>query len=310
MDILESYLQHICGKESVKTNEPLSRWTTFRVGGPARYFVTVDHKNTLPRLLSALHYLEAPYFILGLGANVLASDHGFDGVVIKLAFHHIEHNDTFLYADAGAKLGAVVNYARDHELTGLEWATGIPATIGGGVYMNCGAFDHCLADSIVMVDALIDGEIKTLTHNQLNFGYRHSLFMEQPAVILGAYFRLEHGQKDKITAQMQTIIEKRRCHPHEPSAGSVFKRPRDNFYVGKVIEDLGLAGYQVGDAQISPKHCNFIVNTGNATANDILKIIYHVQDLVEQKTGVLLETEIIFLGKIDENSIKNTSANN
>ena len=300
MDILASYLQYICGKENVKTNEPLSRWTTFRVGGPARYFVTVTHKHILTRLLSALHYLEAPYFVLGLGANVLASDAGFDGVIIKLAFNHIEHNDTFLYADAGAKLGAVVNYARDHELAGLEWATGIPATVGGGVYMNCGAFDHCLADSIVMVDILIDGKIKTLTRNQLNFSYRHSLFMEQPAVILGAYFRLEHGEKTAITTQMQTIITKRRRHPHEPSAGSVFKRPRDNFYVGKVIEDLGLAGYQVGGAQISPQHCNFIVNTGNATANDILTIIYHVQDLVEQKTGVLLETEIIFLGKSND----------
>jgi len=296
MDILENYLQHICGAANVKRDEPLNQWTTFKVGGPARFLVIVEHKHTLRRLLKALQYLEYPYFILGLGANVLASDQGFDGVVIKLAFKNIEHNDVFLYADAGAKLGAVVNYARDHSLSGLEWATGIPATIGGGIYMNCGAFEHCLSDVVVLVDVIINGEIKTLTRNQLDFGYRHSLFMEQPAVIIGAYFRLEHGKKDEISAQMQKIITKRQRQPHEPSAGSVFKRPKPDFYVGKVIEDLGLAGYTVGGAQISPQHCNFIVNKGGATCDNILKIIYHVQDTVEKQTGVLLETEIIFLG--------------
>ena len=171
-DILEKYLQHICGAENVKINEPLAGWTTFKVGGPARYFVMVEKKATLQKLINALTYLEEPYFILGLGANVLASDLGYDGVIIKLNFKNIEQNDVFIYADAGAKLGAVVNYARDHNLSGLEWAVGIPATIGGGVYMNCGAFNHSMSDVIVMVDVLQDGEVKTLTRNQLNFGYR------------------------------------------------------------------------------------------------------------------------------------------
>lgn len=299
MDILENYLQHFCGAENVKRDEPLSRWTTFRVGGPARYFVIVEHKNTLQRLLRALEYLEYPYFILGLGANVLVSDRGFDGIVLKLNFKTIEHNDVFVYADAGAKLGAVVNYARDHGLSGLEWATGIPATVGGGIYMNCGAFDHSLGDVTVMVDVIEHGEIKTLTQNQLDFGYRHSLFMEQPAVIIGAYFRLEPGKTAEITAEMQKILQQRSRHPHEPSAGSVFKRPKDGFYVGRVVEELGLAGYTVGGAQVSPQHCNFIVNTGKATCHDILQVLYHVQDTVEKATGVLLETEIIFLGQID-----------
>lgn len=299
MDVLENYLRHLCGDANVKLDEPLAQWTTFRVGGPARYFVIVEQKQTLQRLLRALEYLEYPYFILGLGANVLASDRGFDGVIIKLNFKTIEQNDVFVYADAGAKLGAVVNYARDHGLTGLEWATGIPATVGGGIYMNCGAFDHALGDVTVMVDVIDHGEIKTLTRNQLDFGYRHSIFMEQPAVILGAYFRLEHGETTQIAEQMQTIIAKRRRHPHAPSAGSVFKRPQDGFYVGKVVEELGLGGYTVGGAQVSPQHCNFIVNTGHATCDDILQVLYHVQDTVEKATGVLLETEIIFLGQID-----------
>lgn len=298
-DILENYLQYICGTENVKINEPLARWTTFQVGGPARYFVIVEHKSTLQKLINALTYLEAPYFILGLGANVLASDQGYNGVIIKLNFQTIEHNDVFLYADAGAKLGAVVNYAKEHGLSGLEWAAGIPATVGGGVYMNCGAFDHSISDVVVMVDILQDGEVKTVTRNQLDFGYRHSVFMENNAVILGAYFRLEQGEPAKIATRMQEIIQKRRRHPHESSAGSVFKRPRDNFYVGQVVEQLGLGGYTVGGAQVSPQHCNFIVNKGGATCHDICQVLYHVQDEVEKATGVLLETEIVFLGKVD-----------
>ena len=299
MDILENYLQYICGAENVMCNEPLAQWTTFHIGGPARYFVLVEQKQVLGRLINALEYLEYPYFILGLGANVLASDYGYEGVVIKLNFKQIEQNDVFIYADAGAKLGAVVNCARDHALTGLEWASGIPATIGGGIYMNCGAFGHSISDVTVMVDVIINGEIKTLTRNQLNYGYRHSLFMDQPAVIIGAYFRLEHGNQTEISAKMQEIIKKRRYHPHEPSAGSVFKRHKDDFYVGQVVEQLGLGGYAVGGAQVSTKHCNFIINNGNATCNDVLQVLYHVQDTVEKQTGVLLETEIIFLGKVD-----------
>ncbi len=300
MDILVNYLQHLCGSENVKINEPLAKWTTFRVGGPARYFVMVEDKTKLARLIKAMEYLEYPYFILGMGANILASDLGYDGVVIKFNFKKIEQNDVFVYADAGAKLGTVVNYARDHSLQGLAWATGIPATVGGAIYMNCGAFDHSISELVVMVDVLLQGEIKTLTVQELGFGYRHSCFMEKPAVIIGAYFRLEHGDHEKIATEMQTVLTKRQRHPHEPSAGSVFKRPKDGFYVGKVVEELGLVGYRVGGAMVSPQHCNFIVNTGNATCDDILKVLYHVQDTVEKATGVLLETEIIFLGIVEK----------
>lgn len=297
--ILENYLEYICGQENVKRDEPLARWTTFRVGGPARFFVLVDSKEKLSRLISALEYLEYPYFVLGLGANVLASDQGYDGVVIKINFQTIQHNDVFVYADAGAKLSAVVDYARKQGLSGLEWATGIPATIGGGVYMNCGAFEHSISDVVVLVDVWQNGKIKTLTKNQLNFGYRHSLFMDEPAVIIGAYFRLTREKPAKIGTRMREIVQKRSRHPHEPSAGSVFKRPRDNFFVGREIENLGLAGYTVGGAQVSPKHCNFIVNKGDATCHDIWQVLNHVKKQVEQATGVKLESEIVFLGKME-----------
>ena len=303
MDILENYLRHVCGAENVKIDEPLANWTTFRVGGPAKYFVIVNDKQSLVRLVRGLEYIECPYFILGMGANVLASDLGYDGVVIKLNFKKIEQNDVFVYADAGAKLGAVINYAAEHGLSGLEWATGIPATVGGGVFMNCGAFGHNLGEVVIMVDIFTHGEIKTLTGKQLEFGYRHSVFMDEPAVILGAYFRLEHGEPDTIKQQMHEVLQKRARHPHEPSAGSVFKRPKDGFYVGKVVEELGLAGYRVGGAMVSPQHCNFIVNTGGATCDDVLQVIYHLQDEVEKHTGVCLETEIIFLGKVDTKKV-------
>lgn len=295
MDILENYLRHVCGTENVKINEPLAKWTTFRVGGPAHYFVLVDDKQKLVRLVRGLEYIDCPYFILGLGANVLASDDGYDGVVIKINFHQIEHNDVFVYADAGVKLGALVNYVCEHGLSGLEWAAGIPATVGGGVYMNCGAFEHCLSEPIIMVDVLEHGEIKTLTGKQLEFSYRHSIFMQKPAVILGAYFHLTHEDSQIIKNRMNEILEKRRRHPHEPSAGSVFKRPKEGFYVGKVVEELGLAGYTVGGAMVSPQHCNFIVNRGNATCADVLQVLQHVQKVVEENTGVHLETEIVLL---------------
>ena len=296
MDILENYLQHFCGVDNVKRNEPLSRWTTFRVGGPARYFVLVKQKETLVRLIKALKYLDYPYFILGLGANVLASDQGFDGVVMKLEFQHIEQNDVFLYADAGAKLGAVVNFARDHSLAGLAWAAGIPATIGGGVYMNCGAFGHSLSDVVVMVDVIMDGENKTLTRNQLDFSYRHSIFMDQSAVIIGAYLRLAHGDSSVISAEMQTIIEKRRQQPHEPSAGSVFKRPEGN-YAGTLIESAGLKGTSIGGAQVSELHAGFIVNKGGATAQDVLSLIKLIRERVFEMSGIMLEPEVRFVGR-------------
>lgn len=297
-DILFNYLVHICGAAQVRRDEPLSRWTTFRVGGPAKYFVQVTSKATLQKLLSALKYVEIPYFILGMGANVLASDQGYDGVIIKLEFKEIYHNDAFIYADAGAKLGVVGNYAQQHGLSGLEWSTGIPATIGGAVYMNCGAFEHSMQDCVVMVDIIDQGVVKTLTVNQLDYGYRHSIFMQHDYIILGAYLRLQPAEPAQIKAKMQEILAKRANHPKEPSAGSTFKRPRDGFYVGKTIQELGLKGCQIGGAKVSEQHAGFIVNTGNATCQDVCQLIKKIQDTVQQATGVTLQTEVILLGKI------------
>ena len=292
---ITQYLQHLCGKEQVHMDEPLSRWTTFRVGGPADWLVTVPTKTALVRMLSALTYLEQPYFILGRGANVLASDTGYRGVVLHPTFHEIYHNDQFVYADAGATLGAVVNYAAEHGLAGLAWATGIPGSIGGAVYMNAGAFGGCVADVVVLVDVWDGTKVRTLTAAELQFGYRTSVLQHQAWVVLGAYFKLEPGDPTAIRAEMQQIAVKRARHPQQPSAGSTFRRPHDGFYVGREIEQAGLAGYQIGGAQVSPEHCGFIVNTGSATAADIRQLIDHIRAVIKERTGVELTLEIVFL---------------
>jgi UDP-N-acetylmuramate dehydrogenase len=294
-DILHNYLIHICGSENVGVNVPLSTKTTFQIGGNAAYFVTVPTKEALMKLLSALNFLQQKYFIIGLGANILADSNGYDGVIIKLGFKEIMHNDNFLYADAGAKLGVVANYARDNGLSGLEWCVGIPATIGGACYMNCGAFGKEMKDVVIMVDAIEDGEIKTLTNKEIQYGYRKSIFSERPMVITGAYLMMTKGGKEKIGAEMKEIIIKRSAHPKEPSAGSVFLRAKDGFYVGKEIEKLGYKGKKIGGAKVSEKHANFIINDGGATSEDVLNLISEIKDKVKEATGVELHHEIKIL---------------
>jgi UDP-N-acetylmuramate dehydrogenase len=305
-NILLDYLKHIAGDKNVRENLPLSQITTFKIGGPAKFVVDVLSKEILMRLISGLSFLGEKYFILGLGANVLASDDGFNGVIIRIAFKDISHTDDFIYADAGAKLGVVCNFARDNNLAGLEWAVGIPATIGGAAYMNAGAFGGQMSDIIVMADILENGELKTLSANSIKYGYRSSVFQgldktvrvatsRQKIVILGVYLKLQRSQKDIIAQKMKDILQRRKTHPKEPSAGSVFKRPFDGFYVGKVLDELGLKGYQIGGAKVSEKHAGFIVNTGGATCKDVLHLMEDIKTRVKNKTGVLLENEIVLL---------------
>ncbi|MDR1917969.1 MAG: UDP-N-acetylmuramate dehydrogenase [Christensenellaceae bacterium] len=294
-DILLNYLVHICGAENVAENVPLSQKTTFRIGGNARYFVTVPTANALFRLLSALNFLEQKYFIIGLGANILADSSGYNGVIIKLGFNKITHNDEFIYADAGAKLGVVANYARENGLSGLEWCVGIPATIGGACFMNCGAFGKSMEDVVAMVDVIYDGEIKTLTNKEIAYSYRHSIFQDRPMIIIGAYLKMTKGDPEQIGAAMKEILIKRSNHPKEPSAGSVFLRPYDGFYVGKEIEKLGLKGHTVGGAKVSDEHANFIINNGGATSDDVLNLIDEIKTKVKSATGVELRHEIKLL---------------
>jgi len=291
--ILKSYLEYICGKENVAENVALSTKTTIKIGGPARWFVTVPTKEALMRLISTLKYIEQPWFIIGAGANILASDKGYNGVVIKLGFKDIIDNGCFVYADAGASLKMVCNFARENSLSGLEFASGIPGTVGGAVFMNAGAFGGQVSDVVAMVDALIDGEVRTVDTRQLNFKYRSSVFQKKDWIILGAYFFLKTCiDKAEITSKENAFLTQRiKTQPALPSAGSVFKRPA----IGKIIDELGLKGTQIGGARISDLHAGFIVNTGGATCGDVMKLIRLVRKKVKNERGISLQTEIKML---------------
>jgi len=295
--ILKSYIEHICGKESVAENVPLSTKTTFKIGGPARWFVTVPTKQALMRLISALNYIEQPWFIIGAGANVLASDEGYNGVVIKLGFRDIIDNGCFIYADAGANLKRLCNFAREQSLSGLEFATGIPGTVGGAVYMNAGAHGGQISDVVAMADVLVDGDIKTLDARQLGLNYRKSIFQRKRNwIILGAYFYLKKSDKTEIiTKEHNNLMKRLESQPTLPSAGSVFKRPSQDFAVGKAVDELGLKGTKIGGAQISDIHAGFIVNTGGATCKDVLELVKLVRSKIRQSHNIYLQTEIQIL---------------
>ena len=293
--VLKSYMQYICGTENVAENVPLATKTTFGIGGNARFFVKCPTKQSLIRLASALNYIEEKYIIIGNGSNILASDNGFDGVVIKPAFRDITENQLFIYADAGATLAEVAAFARVRELGGLEWAGGIPATVGGAVAMNAGAFSGQISDIVVMVDVLVDGKLVTLDVRQCKFGYRSSTFAKnRNIIILGAYFFLSRGNYDEIVAKENQYRDRRNAtQPKGRSAGSIFKKPSPDFFVGKVIEELGLKGTTRGGATISPQHAGFIVNTGNATQADVMYLVRLIKRKVYETHGVRLKLEVV-----------------
>jgi len=295
--VLRSYLEYICGKDNVAENVLLATKTTFRIGGPARWFVIVPTKEALMRLISTLNYIEQPWFIIGAGANLLASDNGYNGVVIKLGFKDIIDNGCFIYADAGANLKRLCNFAREQSLSGLEFASGIPGTVGGAVYMNAGAHGGQISDVVAMADVLVNGEVKTLDARQLAFDYRKSVFHKKPGwIILGAYFYLKKTDKSEIVLKEQAFLAQRQqSQPTSPSAGSVFKRPSPDFAVGKALDELGLKGTRTGGACISDKHAGFIVNTGGATCDDVMRLIKLARKKVKQKYDLYLQTEIQIL---------------
>jgi len=293
--VLLSYLEHICGKTNVHENYPLKSLTTFGIGGNARFFVAVNSKDKLQRLISALKFIEQKYFIIGNGSNILAHDDGYNGVVIKLGFDEIIDNACFIYADAGVKIGKLCNFAYERGLSGLEFAYGIPATVGGAVYMNAGAFGGAISDVVVMVDALVDSEIKTIEAKNLKFDYRKSVFQKKDWIVLGAYFYLKPCDKNQIRDRMTTNLEKRRTtQPQAKSAGSVFKRDK-NLIVSRAIDELGLKGTRIGDAEISTKHAGFIINTGSATSRDVTRLISLIRKQIKSAHNVTLKTEIQIL---------------
>ncbi|HIX60361.1 MAG TPA: UDP-N-acetylmuramate dehydrogenase [Candidatus Blautia gallistercoris] len=288
------------GTENVKTDEPMSRHTTFRIGGNADYFLIPHSAEEIKEVLAFCRKESLPYFILGNGSNLLVSDRGYRGVVLQLYknWNQITVSGEEIRAQAGALLSAVSRRAQEAELAGFEFAGGIPGTLGGAVVMNAGAYGGEMKD--VLVDATVltrEGEIVTIPREALEMGYRTSLVKTREYLVLEARIRLQKGNPDEIRERMKDFTGRRTSkQPLEyPSAGSTFKRP-EGYFAGKLIMDAGLRGFRVGGAQVSEKHCGFVINTGQATAADVRELMEKVQTKVEEQFGVRLEPEVKFLG--------------
>lgn len=289
---------------TIKENEPMCNHTSFQIGGAADLMLLPQTKEALVACCRAVHDAGFPLYIVGAGSNILVGDGGIRGVVVRLAapLNQISQSGSVLAAEAGVSLARLAAYALSAELTGLEFASGIPGTLGGAVFMNAGAYGGEMKDVVTETDYLdlSDGSIRTITGAAHEFGYRHSVFAEKEAVILESRLSLQRGDAETIRAAMQDFNARRREKQPltYPSAGSTFKRP-EGYFAAKLIEDAGLKGVTVGGAQISPKHAGFVVNTGHATAVDVQKLIAHVQNKVMHTFGVALEPEVRFLGEFD-----------
>ncbi len=288
-------MQDIFNKIACLQAEPLGKHTTFRIGGPADYFFVPKNIEEIKCIIEYCKSNSIRHMILGNGSNVLFADKGYNGVIIQIYnnMSEIRVENNMIYAQAGALLSKIAAVARDNELTGFEFAAGIPGTLGGAVVMNAGAYGGEMRDVIVSVDILMnDGMVRTFDCSEMDFGYRHSIVNDE-MVVLGATIKLESGVKEDIQKEMDRLKEARVSkQPLDyPSAGSTFKRP-EGYFAGKLIQDSGLKGYTVGGAMISEKHSGFVINYCNATADDVVKLIGDVSDIVEERFGVRLEPEV------------------
>ena len=286
--------------ERLRENEPMSRHTTFRVGGPAELMFLPASAEELQTALSAARDAGVEAYLLGNGSNTIVRDGGLKGLAIVLgeAYSDVRVEGNEIVAQAGAPLSRVAAAAQEAGLTGLEFASGIPGTLGGGCAMNAGAYGGQLSDVLVSAEVLLDGELRTLSRDEMEMGYRTTLPLRRGGVVLEARFALQPDDKEAIAARMRELNARRREKQplNLPSAGSTFKRPEGHF-AGALIEGCGLKGYAIGGAQVSEKHAGFIVNKGGATASDILRLMAHVQDVVKRETGVDLEPEVRIIGE-------------
>lgn len=299
MKKFEEALWNLTEEKRIFKEEPMAKHTTFRVGGPAEYYLMPDRKE-LPEVIRCCGEYQIPYLVIGNGSNLLVSDKGIRGAVIEIGknISAIRVEEGRIYAEAGALLSKTAHTALEHGLTGMEFAAGIPGCMGGAVVMNAGAYGGEMKDIIASVTVLTkQGEEKKLRVEELDLSYRHSCIPQQEYLVLEAELALQPGKQEEIRARMEELKAKRNAkQPLEyPSAGSTFKRP-EGYYAGKLIMDAGLRGFQVGGAAVSEKHCGFVINKEQASATDIYRLMQEVQQRVQQQFGVKLEPEVKMVG--------------
>lgn len=302
-------LKKFVPEEDIRLGEPMAEHTTFRIGGPADCLVQIGSRQQLIQVQRYLRLVEMPFFILGNGSNLLVSDKGYQGIVLQIGqkMSNIEVQGDVIIAQAGASMARVARTAQEHGLTGLEFASGIPGTIGGGIVMNAGAYDGELSQVVTQVNVVnSEGEFMELENETMEFGYRTSTIRNNPFTVTEVILKLTWGDREQIKAKTEDLAARRReKQPLEyPSAGSTFKRPK-GYFAGKLIMDAGMRGFRIGGAGVSEKHCGFVVNVGNATAEDVRSVITEVQERVKEKFNVDLEPEILFLGFDDRQGYRN-----
>ena len=293
-------IQRIVGADNAFREEPMSRHTTFRIGGPADLMVCPTSGEAVAETVRFCRGQEIPWFIIGNGSNLLVSDEGYRGVIIRIDqnLQHVHTEGSIIHAEAGILLSRLAAEARDHSLAGLEFASGIPGTLGGACTMNAGAYGGEMKNVLKSVTVLDENlEVRVVAAGDLDLGYRHSRIMDRRWIVLEAEVSLAEGDRGRITERMNELRDARVMkQPLEyPSAGSTFKRP-EGYFAGKLIMDAGLCGFRVGGAQVSEKHCGFVINRDHATAEDVRELIGQVQKRVWDKFQVHLEPEVRFLG--------------
>lgn len=293
------HLQRILREDQRALEENMSSHVTFRTGGPAEYYVRPNRQQIQP-VLELCRRFDVPWMVIGNGSNLLVGDRGIRGLVMEIGrmMDRISIDGEFVTAEAGALLSSAARYAAKESLTGMEFASGIPGTVGGAVVMNAGAYGGEIKQLLKSVTVLTeDGQERELGAEELDLGYRHSCILERRLIVLEAKLQLSKGNPEEISDRMEELKNRRvEKQPLEyPSAGSTFKRP-EGYFAGKLIQDTGLRGYQVGGAQVSEKHCGFVINREKAVSKDIRQLITDVQDRVEAQFGVRLEPEVKFIG--------------
>lgn len=303
MEDIEKELQEIINRKNIFKNEPMEKHTSFKIGGTADYFVKITSVEELKAILNFTKQKNIPLTVVGNGTNILVREAGIRGIVIKLELKDFKikrlSNEILITAEAGMTLAALANIALKEEIGGLEFLSGIPGTIGGALRMNAGAYGKEMKDIVLKTRYMTyDGKIKTLDLKEHNFEYRNSIFSKLNAIIIDTTLKLEKGEKFEIQNKMEEYSKLRKeKQPLEyPNAGSTFKRIEGKI-TAKMIDECGLKGYNVGDAEISTKHAGFVINKGKATASDVLKLVEHVKNKVKEKFNVDIELEILILGE-------------